>query len=282
MHPNDDVNKGQSSNDVFPTAMHVAAVEALSRATCCRRVQQAARHARRKGRGVRAASSRSAAPTCRTRRRSRSGRRSRGWVAQLDHGIAHVEAALPHLCELALGGTAVGTGLNAHPEFARARRRRAGAAHRAAVRHRAQQVRGARRARRAGARARRAQDAGRVADEDRQRRALAGVGSALRHRRAAHPRERAGQLDHAGQGQPDAVRGADHAVRAGAWATTSRSTSAARSGNFELNVFKPLIIHNFLQSVRLLADGCGQLQRQLRRRHRARPRAHRRAGARAR
>ena len=46
------------------------------------------------------------------------GQEFSGYVAQLDHGLAHVEAALPHLCELALGGTAVGTGLNAHPEFA--------------------------------------------------------------------------------------------------------------------------------------------------------------------
>src|SRR5262249_52816311 len=46
------------------------------------------------------------------------GQEMSGWVAQLDHGLVHVNAALPHLCELALGGTAVGTGLNAHPEFA--------------------------------------------------------------------------------------------------------------------------------------------------------------------
>src|SRR5205807_10183236 len=45
------------------------------------------------------------------------GQEISGWVAQLDHGLAHVRAALPHLCELALGGTAVGTGLNAPPEF---------------------------------------------------------------------------------------------------------------------------------------------------------------------
>src|SRR5262249_31814139 len=46
------------------------------------------------------------------------GQEMSGWVAQLDHGMAHVKGALPHLSELALGGTAVGTGLNAHPEFA--------------------------------------------------------------------------------------------------------------------------------------------------------------------
>src|SRR5207253_6825323 len=45
------------------------------------------------------------------------GQEFSGWVAQLDHGLRHIESALPHLRELALGGTAVGTGLNAHPEF---------------------------------------------------------------------------------------------------------------------------------------------------------------------
>jgi fumarate hydratase class II len=62
---------------------------------------------------------------------------------------AHIEAALPHLCELALGGTAVGTGLNAHPEFGE-RVAPSSRAHRPAVRDRAEQVRGARGARRAG------------------------------------------------------------------------------------------------------------------------------------
>jgi fumarate hydratase class II len=51
------------------------------------------------------------------RRRSRWGR-ILGYVSQLDHGLKHIDDALPHLCELALGGTAVGTGLNAHPQFA--------------------------------------------------------------------------------------------------------------------------------------------------------------------
>src|SRR6476469_9577920 len=77
VHPNDDVNRSQSSNDVFPTAMHVAAVDPIT-----------------------------------------LGQEFSGYVAQLAHGEAHVRAALPHLCELALGGTAVGTGLNAPKGYA--------------------------------------------------------------------------------------------------------------------------------------------------------------------
>ena len=123
---------------------------------------------------------------------------------------------LPSLYPLAVGGTAVGTGLNTHPEFGAARRRRswprttglpfASAANKFAAL--AAQ-------RRPGRRARRAQDAGRRADEDRQRHPLAGLRPALRPRRDQHSGKRAGQLDHAGQGQPDAVRGADHALLPG-------------------------------------------------------------------
>ena len=97
----------------------------------------------------------------------------------------------------------------------RAGREEARGAHRPALRDRAQQVRGAGRERRARARPRRAQDARGLAHEDRQRRPLARLRPALRHRRTHHPGERAGLVDHARQGEPHAVRGDDHAVRAG-------------------------------------------------------------------
>ncbi|OGA21355.1 MAG: fumarate hydratase, class II [Betaproteobacteria bacterium RIFCSPLOWO2_02_FULL_67_26] len=116
VHPNDDVNKGQSSNDTFPTAMHVAAVIALERSL---------KPAVRKLRGTLAAKARKFAAIVKIGRTHLQdatpltlGQEFSGYVSQLDHGLAHVDAALPHLCELALGGTAVGTGLNAHPEFA--------------------------------------------------------------------------------------------------------------------------------------------------------------------
>jgi fumarate hydratase class II len=116
VHPNDDVNKGQSSNDTFPTAMHVAAVIALEnqlqpalrrlRDTLKKKSKQFA-HIVKIGR----THLQDATPLT-------LGQEFSGYVSQLDHGITHVEGALPHLCELALGGTAVGTGLNAHPKFA--------------------------------------------------------------------------------------------------------------------------------------------------------------------
>src|SRR5262245_18524582 len=116
VHPNDEVNKGQSSNDVFPTAMSVAAVEALSREVLP------------KVKGLRdeldtkAKAFRDIVKIGRTQLQDATpltlGQEFSGYVAQLDQGLKHVVAAIPHLAELALGGTAVGTGLNAHPEYA--------------------------------------------------------------------------------------------------------------------------------------------------------------------
>src|SRR6266545_353729 len=116
VHPNDDVNKGQSSNDVFPTAMSVAAVDAL------RAHVVPALTALRDALREKAEAFRDIPKIGRTHLQDATpltlGQEFSGYVSQLDHGLAHVEASLPHLCELALGGTAVGTGLNAHPEYA--------------------------------------------------------------------------------------------------------------------------------------------------------------------
>src|SRR5262245_31004777 len=113
VHPNDDVNKGQSSNDVFPTAMSVAAVHAF-RSRVIPAVQALRDTLHEKARAFAGI-----VKIGRTHLQDATpltlGQEFSGYVAQLDHGIAHMEAALPHLCELALGGTAVGTGLNAHP-----------------------------------------------------------------------------------------------------------------------------------------------------------------------
>ena len=115
VHPNDDVNRGQSSNDVFPTAMHVAAVVALHR----RLLPSLARL--RATLAERSEAFREVVKIGRTHLQDATpltlGQEFSGYVAQLDHAARHVEDALPHLSELALGGTAVGTGLNAHPQF---------------------------------------------------------------------------------------------------------------------------------------------------------------------
>ncbi len=115
VHPNDDVNMGQSSNDVFPTAMNIAAVAALQhdllpavqklRTTLHNKAQQFA--------GI--------IKLGRTHLQDATpltlGQEFSGYVAQLDHSFVHLSAAMPHLHELAIGGTAVGTGLNTHPQF---------------------------------------------------------------------------------------------------------------------------------------------------------------------
>jgi len=116
VHPNDDVNKGQSSNDTFPTAMHVAAVIALEHQLkpAVRKLRATLDKKSKKFMGI--------VKIGRTHLQDATpltlGQEFSGYVAQLDHGLKHIDAALPHLCELALGGTAVGTGLNAHPRFA--------------------------------------------------------------------------------------------------------------------------------------------------------------------
>jgi fumarate hydratase class II len=115
VHPNDDVNRGQSSNDVFPTAMHVAAVVALRRKLLPHLAQL---------RETLAAKSDAFAGIVKIGRTHLQdatpltlGQEFSGYVAQLAHARRHIEDALDHLSELAIGGTAVGTGLNTHPEF---------------------------------------------------------------------------------------------------------------------------------------------------------------------
>ncbi|MGI4812607.1 MAG: class II fumarate hydratase [Janthinobacterium lividum] len=252
IHPNDEVNLGQSSNDVFPTAMHVAGAEAIVKHLVpSLRLLRDTLHAK-------ATAFTDIVKIGRTHLQDATpltlGQEFSGYVAQLDQGIKHLEAALPHLYELALGGTAVGTGLNSHPEFA-----------------------------------------ARVADEiahltelpfvtaPNKFEVMAGA-DALVHAHgalktvaaslmkiandirwlASGPRCGLGELtipeNEPGSSimpgkvnptQSEAVTmlcaqvfGNDVAINFG-----------GASGNFELNVFRPMIAHNFLQSARLLADG---------------------------
>ena len=117
--------------------------------------------------------------------------------------------------QLAQGGTAVGTGLNAPIGFAEKVAERIAAITGLPFTIGAEQVRGARRPRRHGLQPRRDQHGRRVAVQDRQRHPLPRLGPALGPRRAGAAGERARLVDHAGQGQPDAVRGADPGLRAG-------------------------------------------------------------------
>ena len=251
VHPNDEVNKGQSSNDVFPTAMHVAAVQEL---------QQRLIPAIQQLRDTLADKSQTFDTIVKIGRTHLQdatpltlGQEFSGYVAQLDHGLRHVEAAMAHVCELALGGTAVGTGLNAHPEFAvrvaaelsrltglpfvTAPNKFEALASNDALVH----AHGALKTL-AASLMKIANDIRWLASGPR-----CGIGE-LRI-----PENEPGSSIMPGKVNPTQseamtmvccqVMGNDVAVNMG-----------GALGNFELNVMKPLIIHNFLQSVRLLAD----------------------------
>ncbi len=251
VHPNDDVNKGQSSNDVFPTAMHVAAVQelqhhlipaiALLRGTLDAKVKAFSDIVK-----IGRTHLQDATPLT-------LGQEFSGYVAQLDHGLRHIQAGMAHLCELALGGTAVGTGLNAHPEFAErvaaelsrltglpfitAPNKFEALASNDALVH----AHGALKTL-AASLMKIANDIRWLASGPR-----CGIGE------LKIPENEPGSSIMPGKVNPTQseamtmvccqVMGNDVAVNMG-----------GAMGNFELNVMKPLIIHNFLQSVRLLAD----------------------------
>ncbi|MDA0867577.1 MAG: class II fumarate hydratase, partial [Cyanobacteria bacterium] len=115
VHPNDHVNRGQSSNDTFPTAMHIAAVERLTH-----HLLPAITHLR-DGLAAKATAFDTIVKIGRTHLMDAVpltlGQEFSGYVAQLDQGLQRIQQGLPELYALALGGTAVGTGLNTHPEF---------------------------------------------------------------------------------------------------------------------------------------------------------------------
>jgi fumarate hydratase class II len=257
VHANDHVNCGQSSNDVFPTAMNVAAAEATAKTLL---PALAILHATLAGKAAEFAD---IVKIGRTHLQDATpltlGQEFSGYATQLDHARAHIEAALPHLCELAQGGTAVGTGLNTHPEFgARVAAELAaetglpfvsapnkfeamGAADAQVVLH------GALRAL-AAALFKIANDVRWLASGPR-----SGLGE------ITIPENEPGSSIMPGKVNPTQcealtmvaaqVMGNDVAVGIG-----------GAMGNFELNVFRPLIIHNVLGSLRLLADAMASFE----------------------
>jgi fumarate hydratase, class II len=115
IHPNDDVNMSQSSNDTFPTAMHIAAAEEMNKLT--RRVQET-----RDAIDAKAKEFKDVVKIGRTHLQDATpltvGQEMSGWASLLERDVERMTQTLPGLYDLAIGGTAVGTGLNAHPEFA--------------------------------------------------------------------------------------------------------------------------------------------------------------------
>ncbi|WP_313950979.1 class II fumarate hydratase [Accumulibacter sp.] len=257
VHANDEVNLGQSSNDAFPTAMHLAAVLGLTHALS---------PALARLRATVAAKSLAFADIVKIGRTHLQdatplslGQEFSGYAAQLEHAESLVAGALPSLYPLAIGGTAVGTGLNTHPEFgSRVAAELAGtsgqpfveasnkfsalAAHDGLV-----AAHGALKTL-AVALMKIANDIRWLASGPR-----CGLGE------ISIPENEPGSSIMPGKVNPTQcealtmlccqVIGNDVAIAVG-----------GASGNFELNVFKPLIAHNFLQSVRLLADGMSSFE----------------------
>ena len=252
VHPNDDVNRSQSSNDVFPTAMHVAAVDTITQRLLPAIATLRATLAQK------ATDFDGIVKIGRTHLQDATpltlGQEFSGYAAQLAHGEAHVRDALPHLCELALGGTAVGTGLNAPRGYAAqvaaelakltglpfvtAPNKFENMASVDALVHAH------------GALKTLAASMNKIANDVRWLASgpRSGIGE------LSIPENEPGSSIMPGKVNPTQseavtmlcaqVMGNDVAINIG-----------GASGNFELNVFRPMVAHNFLQSVRLLADG---------------------------
>ncbi|MEN9216407.1 MAG: class II fumarate hydratase [Gloeomargarita sp. HHBFW_bins_162] len=258
IHPNDHVNLGQSSNDVFPTAMHLAAVTAYHQhlVPALTELRQSLRDKAQQWQNIPKIGRThlmDAVPLT-------LGQEFASYVAHLDHHHAHLDQCLPPLYELAIGGTAVGTGLNTHPEFGQkvaqllsqstgypwrpaANLTAALAGHEALV-----QLSGGLNAL-AGSLLKIAND-------------IRWLGSG--------PRCGLGEL-HLPANEPGSsiMPGKVNPTQAEALIMLSMqvmanhlAVSMAHSqGNFELNVCKPLIIYNVLQSLQLLGDGCRSFSR---------------------
>ncbi|MGO4396818.1 class II fumarate hydratase [Achromobacter sp. PAB15] len=252
VHPNDHVNRGQSSNDTFPTAMHVAAAVEVEHHLLPSLKKLRATLAEKSAKFY------DIVKIGRTHLQDATpltlGQELSGYVAQLDLAEQQIRATLPGLHQLAIGGTAVGTGLNAHPQFSA--KVSADLAHatgtafvsapnkfQALASHEALLfAHGALKSLAAGLM--------KIANDVRW--LSSGPRSGLGE--ISIPENEPGSSIMPGKVNPTQceaitmlaaqVLGNDVAINIG-----------GASGNFELNVFKPLVIHNFLQSVRLLTDG---------------------------
>ncbi|MFC3704034.1 class II fumarate hydratase [Devosia honganensis] len=251
VHPNDHVNMSQSSNDTYPTAMHIAAVEAVE-SYLYERVE-----ALRDTLAAKSEAFMDVVKIGRTHLQDATpltlGQEISGWVAQIDHGLAAIRATMPQLKELALGGTAVGTGLNAHPDYA------VTVAKEIAALTGHDFVTGPNKF-------------ALLAGHD----AFVGTSGALKQLAVAFmkiandvrwlasgPRSGLGEItipenEPGSSIMPGKVNPTQSEamtmVVAQVMGNDAAIGFAASQGNFELNVFKPVIAYNFLQSVRLLAD----------------------------
>jgi fumarate hydratase class II len=253
LHPNDDVNKSQSSNDTFPTAMHIAAYKILAENTIpgIKKLRDTlARKSKQYMKVVKIGRTHFMDATPLT-----VGQEFSGYVSQLDHGLKAIKNTLAHLSELALGGTAVGTGINTPPDYSEnvakqianltglpfvtaQNKFEALAAHDAIVEAH-------------GALKTVAVSLMKIANDIRMLSSgpRSGIGEIF------IPDNEPGSSIMPGKVNPTQcealsmiaaqVLGNDVAINIG-----------GATGHFELNVFKPVMIYNFLHSARLIGDGC--------------------------
>jgi len=252
LHPNDHVNMGQSSNDIFPTAMHVAAALAVSKEVL---------PALTRLRGTLQVKSRDFADIVKIGRTHLQdatpltlGQEFSGYVAQLEFAEQTIRASLPGLLLLAAGGTAVGTGLNAHPEFA-ARiaaelGSRTGLSFKSAPNKFAALAGHDALVSSHGAFKTLATALMKIANDVRWM--ASGPRSGLGE--ITIPENEPGSSIMPGKVNPTQCE-ALTMLCCQVFGNDVALTVGASQGNFELNVFKPMIAHNFLQSARLLADG---------------------------
>ncbi|MDE3119274.1 MAG: class II fumarate hydratase [Nitrospirota bacterium] len=253
VHPNDHVNMSQSSNDTFPTAMHIAAAEQLVHLLIPKVTQL---------RDALAAKAKAFADIVKIGRTHLMdavpltlGQEFSGYVAQLDQDLERLRGVLPHIYELALGGTAVGTGLNTHPEFARRGAEKIAAYTKlpfvsapnkfaALAGHDALVMA-------SGALKTLACSLMKIANDIR----WLGSGPRCGLAELILPANEPGSSIMPGKVNPTQSE-AMTMVCVQVIGNDTAISMAGSQGNFELNVFKPVIIHNLLHSIRLLADSC--------------------------
>jgi fumarate hydratase class II len=253
IHPNDDVNMSQSSNDTFPTAMHIAAASRVAEVLI-----PAVEHLR-DAIQAKARQFQDVVKIGRTHLMDATpltvGQEMSGWANQLDRDIDRLKLVLPGLYDLAIGGTAVGTGLNSHPEFAeRAAKKIAeltGLPFKshpnkfAALSAHDELVFASGALKTLGASLMKiANDIRWLASGPR-----AGLGELML------PENEPGSSIMPGKVNPTQSE-AMTMVAVQVFGNDAAIGFAGSQGNFQLNVFKPVMIHNFLHSVRLLADAC--------------------------
>jgi fumarate hydratase class II len=253
IHPNDDVNRGQSSNDTFPTAMHIAVVEELHRQLYPNVEKLRATLA------AKAEEFKDIVKVGRTHLQDATpitlGQEVGSWVAQIEFGVREVEHAESGLYELAIGGTAVGTGLNAHPKFgdlaASYFAKETGYPFVSAPNkfaalsgHEALVATSAALRTLSGALMKMANDVRWLASGPRN-----GIGEII------IPENEPGSSIMPGKVNPTQSE-AMTMVCTQVFGNDATVAFAGSQGNFQLNVFKPVMVHNVLASIQLVGDAC--------------------------